>query len=164
MTGSSVTTINVAIGFVDIVGYTHLSTTLAPDRLASFISNFEARAVGLVKDQGGRLVKLIGDAVMFVAVEPDEAVAVANAILHEFAGTDALPRAGIASGEVIAVGGDYYGELVNLASRMADLAVPGEVLVDEATAHRALTHRFDGAGRRQLKGFADPIALLALQR
>ena len=58
-------------------------------------------------------------------------------------------------------------DVAGVTTRMADvlgIANPIRVLVDETTAHRASTHRFDGAGRRQLKGFADPIALLALKR
>jgi class 3 adenylate cyclase len=56
-------------------------------------TDFESLATGLVADHGGRLVKLIGDAIMFVAVEPTAAVAVANAIIDVFDGTPATPAA-----------------------------------------------------------------------
>jgi adenylate cyclase len=65
-------------------------------------------------------------------------------------------------------GGDYYGPVVNLASRIADMAVPNEILVTPdlreraQTAHTPLT--FDPAGRRLLKGFDEPIELFALRR
>jgi adenylate cyclase len=162
VTSTATTTIKVAVGFVDIVGYTRLSASVSPDDLARFIRDFEAQAIGLVADNGGRLVKLIGDEVMFVALDPGEAVAVAAAILEAFGGTDSAPRAGIAYGEVVALGGDYYGEIVNLASRITDQAVPGEVLVDEATASATSERCLERAGRRQLKGFDQPISLSAL--
>lgn len=162
MTSTATTTIKVAVGFVDIVGYTRLAASVGPDDLARFIRDFEEQAIGLVADNGGRLVKLIGDEEMFVALDPSEAVAVASAMLDAFDGTKAAPRAGIAYWEVVALGGDYYGEIVNLASRITDQAVPGEVLVDEATASATSEQRFERAGRRQLKGFDQPVALSAL--
>lgn len=161
VTSTAVTTINVAVGFCDVVGYTQLSASLAPDELAGFITDFEARAIALVNDHGGRMVKLIGDAIMFVAVDPSAAVSAARAIIAAFDGAPA--SAGVASGEVIAIGGDYYGEVVNRASRISDQALPGEVLVDSATVDRSQGHSFDPAGRRQLKGFADPVAVFALE-
>jgi adenylate cyclase len=163
-TSGAVTTIKVAVGFVDIVGYTQFSGSLEPDDLANFIRDFEATAIGLVTEHGGRLVKLIGDAIMFVAVDPVQAVAIAEAILEAFDGTAAQPRGGLAYGEVIALGGDYYGTVVNLASRIVDQAVPGEILVDSATIDRAGMQDFEAAGRRQLKGFDEPVALFAYRR
>lgn len=163
-TSGADTTIKVAVGFVDIVGYTQLSGSLEPDELAHFIRDFEARAIELVTKHSGRLVKLIGDAIMFVAVEPGQAVAIAGAILEAFDGTAAQPRGGLAYGEVIALGGDYYGTVVNLASRIADQAVPGEILVDGATIDRTGMQGFETAGRRQLKGFDEPVALFTYQR
>jgi adenylate cyclase len=65
---------------------------------------------------------------------------------------------------VVARQGDYYGEVVNLASRLADLAIPGEVLADDhlrrASARSSLV--FEGAGRRQLKGFDQPVAVYSV--
>jgi adenylate cyclase len=78
------------------------------------------------------------------------------------------PRAGLAVGPLITRGGDYYGPVVNLASRIADLAVPSEILVtaelrDEAEKLSPALH-FDPAGRRMLKGFDEPIELFSLTR
>ena len=66
-------------------------------------------------------------------------------------------------GDVITRHGDYYGPVVNLASRLADLAVPGEVLVDADTARSATgSFEFREAGRRLLKGFDDPIEVYSV--
>ena len=63
-------------------------------------------------------------------------------------------------------GGDYYGPIVNLAARLAELAVPGELLVtnDVATHAQGDTVHFEPAGKRMLKGFDEPVALLTVER
>jgi adenylate cyclase len=63
---------------------------------------------------------------------------------------------------VLASGGDLYGPVVNLASRIADIAIPGEVLVDDAIADHVRGRTFEPAGRRSLKGFSQPIRLWTL--
>ena len=78
------------------------------------------------------------------------------------AGLAVLPRAGIAYGEVLVRGGDYYGSVVNLASRLADQAVPQELLVTEQLAESATRCTFEPAGRRVMKGFADPVTVQSL--
>ena len=75
------------------------------------------------------------------------------------------PHAGVSYGAVLGRGGDYYGSVVNTASRIADIAVPGEILVTDelvqaATGEADLT--FVSAGRRMLKGFDEPVALWSL--
>lgn len=57
--------------------------------------------------------------------------------------------------------GDYYGPVVNLAARLADQAVPGELLVDDVTAADARDLVFEPGGRRELKGFDKPVRVLA---
>jgi adenylate cyclase len=78
------------------------------------------------------------------------------------------PRGGLAVGEILSRGGDYYGPVVNLASRIADMAVPNEILVTADLRERADTPgeplTFDPAGRRLPKGFDEPIELFALRR
>jgi len=153
-----------SVGFVDLVGFTEQTRELPPERLADLIVRFEADAYEAVTASGGDVVKLIGDEVMFVADSADAASLVALALNDTFAGGEVTPRGGIACGSVLARGGDFYGPIVNVASRLTGLAVPGEVLVttEVRDAARSERLRFDPAGRRQLKGFIDPIQTFAL--
>ncbi len=67
----------------------------------------------------------------------------------------------MAWGEVLVRGGDYYGSVVNRASRLVDAAVPRELLVTEAFAEVSTCLEFEPAGRRMLKGFAEPVPVRA---
>ena len=73
-----------------------------------------------------------------------------------------MPRGGLAYGDVLVRGGDYYGSIVNLASRLVNEAVPEELLVTEPLAAAAEGWQFEPAGRRLLNGFADPIVVRSL--
>ena len=167
---SSKVTVYVAVGFVDLVGFTPLSQRLHVRELHSIVDEFEGSAYDIVTSRGGRVVKLIGDEVMFVVLEPHDACEIALALVDRFAerGARVTPRGGLAVGEILTRGGDYYGPVVNLASRIADLAVPNEILVTPELRDRAekgsTTLAFDAAGRRMLKGFDEPIELFALRR
>jgi adenylate cyclase len=167
---TSKVTVYVAVGFVDLVGFTPLSHRLPVHELHSIVDAFEGSAYDIVTSNRGRVVKLIGDEVMFVALEPDDACEIALALVDRFAEADSnvTPRGGLAVGEILTRGGDYYGPVVNLASRIADLAVPNEILVTpdlRARAEKALAPlEFDAAGRRLLKGFDEPVELFALRR
>jgi adenylate cyclase len=156
-------TVPLTIGFVDLSGFTSRSASMSPGELLDLVMDFEATSVDLVGEHGGRLVKLIGDEVMFSAVEPIEACAIASGLVRHASALVGGGRAGLAHGHIIASGGDVYGEIVNLASRIVDVAVPGEILVNEAVTERADGLRFDPAGRRQLKGFAAPVRLWSLE-
>ena len=88
-------------------------------------------------------------------------------ICEEFAADPAVrPRGALATGDLIVRGGDYYGPIVNLASRLAQLAVPAELLVTPALAAEVTSDalRFAPAGRRMLKGIDEPISLLTVER
>ena len=121
----------VAVGFVDLVGFTPLSHRMGTRELSTFIGQFENRAFRLAAEHGGRIIKHIGDEVMFVAIDPVAGCELALALMAEFVDDGIQPRGGLAFGDVVARQGDYYGEVVNLASRLADLAIPGEVLADD---------------------------------
>ncbi len=161
-TSSDAATVKLAIGFVDIVGYTPMADAMQPDDLGAFIIDFERKAADAVSEHGGRVVKLIGDEVMFIVVHPDAAFDIARSLIAAFANSEATPRAGVVFGEMVARGGDYYGRVVNLASRVSAQATAGEVLTDAATAEAASAHEFDPAGKRELKGFAEPVDLRSL--
>jgi adenylate cyclase len=166
--GSKVT-VFVAVGFVDLVGYTPLSQTMPVAELSTVVDEFEGPALDTVASQGGRVVKLIGDEVMFVALDATSASEIALALVERFGQqANVTPRGGLAVGEILTRGGDYYGPVVNVASRIADLAVPNEILVTNELRERAekssAPFAFDAAGRRMLKGFDEPLELFALRR
>ena len=114
------------------------------------------------------MVKHIGDEVMFVAVDPNAACEIALELVEavETLGRGVRPRGAVAFGPVLQRAGDYYGPVVNLASRVAELAVPYEILVTEELVHAAehWSLAFKPAGRRMLKGFEEPVSLWELQR
>ena len=156
-------TVRLTVGFVDLVGYTRLSQQLDARALGALVERFEALASDAVAARDGRLVKLVGDAVMFVAVGAGAACDIALTLLERFADDPAVaPRGGLAEGRLLARGGDYYGP----ASRIGELAVPREILVTAEVAADAGAgrFRFEPAGRRILKGFDAPVMLYAVAR
>ncbi len=161
-------TVRVAVAFVDLVESTQLTMTLAGAELADALGDFERVASEAVVRSAGRVVKRIGDAVMFVASDAEDACEAALAIV---AAVDAHPtliaaRAAVAFGAVLPRDGDYFGTAVNLAARAVPLAQPGTVVVDEsvraavtdAGVHLPMT----ALGDHVLKGFDAPVALFRL--
>jgi adenylate cyclase len=135
--------------------------------LGEIIDRFEESAHDIVTARDGRLVKLIGDEVMFVSVDASAACDTALTLLERFAGDPTIaPRGALASGQLLYRGGDYYGPIVNLAARLADLAVPHELLVTREVAAQVAgeTLRFEPAGKRMLKGFDEPAVVLTVGR
>lgn len=130
---------NLAVGFVDLVGYTALSQELEPAELAALVTRFEELAYDTVAEYAGRVVKTIGDEVMFVDADMANAANIALRLTERSAVDELLPeaRAGLAADSVLSQEGDYYGPVVNLASRLVELARPGTVLVS-AEVHDAL--------------------------
>jgi len=127
---SSATRPTLAVGFLDLVGYTALSQVLDDDELGALVTRFEALTHDTIAELGGRVVKTIGDEVMFVSESPDVAAAIALLLTERTEADEVLPvaRGGLAHGSVIAREGDYYGPVVNLAHRLVELAYPGTIL------------------------------------
>lgn len=121
------------VGFVDMVGFTALSQQLEDRELGAIVERFEGLAYDTVAAAGGRVVKWIGDAVMFVTEEPVAAVEIGLRLAEVHASVDDLPEVavGIAAGEVLPREGDYIGPVVNLASRVVSVARAGTVVVSE---------------------------------
>jgi adenylate cyclase len=155
--GASATEPNQAVGFVDLVRFTALTEQVAEDELTRVVSRFEELSHEVVVAHRGRVVKMIGDAVMYVSDDATEAVLTATGLVEAYADDDLLPpaRAGIASGPMLARGGDYFGPVVNLASRIVDVARPNSVVCSEEV-HDSLAadDRFDWRRlpRMKLKG------------
>jgi len=153
----------VAVGFVDLVGFTSMSREITVEALTDLVLNFESTAFSLATKAGGRVIKHVGDEVMFVALDAATGARIAAGIVETFCDQGICPRGGVAHGEVLAVHGDYYGSVVNLASRLTEEAVPGEVLVDASTAASigAVGGFVESAGRRMLKGFDEPVMVFS---
>ncbi|BBH17327.1 adenylate/guanylate cyclase domain-containing protein [Nocardioides baekrokdamisoli] len=123
-----------AVGFVDIVGYTARSKTLSEEDLVAWIEQFEDAMTHLVTDAGGRVIKNLGDAVLYVCESPLAAAEVAlTAVTRGADDEDSFPevRAGVAYGDVVTRLGDVFGPTVNIASRLTSVARPSTVVVDE---------------------------------
>jgi adenylate cyclase len=124
------------VGFADIVNYTRLTRRLTETELGQLIERFEGQAADVIAMNGGRVIKSIGDEVLFVADTPAQGAAIALALQDKVAEVEDLPelRIGLAYGSVLIRLGDVYGEVVNLASRLTSEAKPGRVLSDRELA------------------------------
>ncbi|MEM9466867.1 MAG: adenylate/guanylate cyclase domain-containing protein [Actinomycetota bacterium] len=153
--------VELSVGFVDLVGFTALSQTMGSLELVGFVREFERAAHEAARRHGARIAKLIGDEVMFIAESPTDAVAFATELIDAFRTDGVVPRGGVACGSLITLHGDYFGPIVNLAARLVDHAVPGEVLVTGGVA-ADVGDRAVSAGRRVLKGFDEPQAVWSI--
>lgn len=123
------------LGFVDMVSYTSNSSVMG-EKLVGLIERFEYVCRSAVTAKGGRVVKMIGDAVFFIADDLPTGVQVVTHLMDTLTATpDILPvRASIVRGDVFSRSGDVFGPPVNLAARLVDVAPTGDVLTDAATA------------------------------
>jgi len=126
-------TASLAVCFVDIVGYTSQSKKLDERELVDWLEYFEDKLTSGVVDVGGRVIKTIGDEMLWVSDDPVAAAEIALRVTERGEdGDDRFPRvrAGIAYGDVVSRLGDVYGPTVNIAARLTSVARPGAVLVD----------------------------------
>lgn len=124
------------VGFADIVGYTRLSSAMARPELEALLGRLQHAATVEVTRRGGQVVKLIGDAVLFVVPDAPSAARAALGIRDQLAEDGSAPavRVGLAMGPLVHLEGDVYGDTVNRSSRIAELARPDTVLADDAVA------------------------------
>lgn len=130
-----------SLGFVDIVSFTQRAQTMGSKELTSLLEDFESTARDVVTSRGARVVKTIGDAVMYIADDVTVAADVVTALVDELqSGPETLlVRASLVHGRVVSRSGDVFGPPVNLASRLVDTAEPGGIRMDEATAMAILS-------------------------
>ncbi len=142
--------------FVDLVGFTTLTERVGPLELSRLIGSFEAIAYDTVAELGGRVIKTIGDEVLFAADDPDTALDIAVGLVQRASETHLPPlRAGMDHGPSVWFEGDLYGSAVNRAARLVAEAPPGSIAAGEsvrsATGHR----QWRELGVRHLKGVGD---------
>lgn len=158
----------IAVCFADLVGFTRLGETVPPSELGAVAGRL-AELAAEVAEGAVRIVKMIGDAAMLVSYELEPLVDAALSLVDaaDEQGED-FPqlRAGIAKGQALGRGGDWYGRPVNLASRVGDIARPGSALATEEVkdALGDERYRWSFAGRRKLKGLRESVPLYRVRR
>ena len=156
--------VRVGVGFADLSGFTGLTEGLSLPELSNLLTVFEDVAEDVVRAEQGRVVKYIGDAVMYVTSDAVSAVGVARGLLAAAEQRGMQARAGVAVGAVLALEGDFFGPVVNLAARLSTMADAGEVLVTGEVAERLGDDIPTIAlGKRAIRGFAQPIEIAALR-
>lgn len=143
--------LDVATGFCDLVASTELLNSLEPTVAGQALLEFEAEVADAVQRHGGRLIKLIGDEVLYLALEADAAVAIGRDVIAWVAAHEVLTgaRAGIAVGRVLTRGGDVYGPPVNLAARLVHVAEPGSIAITDAAGDELV----------EVRGFDQPVRI-----
>jgi len=153
--------VELAVCFVDIVGYTSRSKELDETELIEWVEQFEAEATGVVVDHGGQVIKTIGDEVLYVVEDPRQAAEVGLILTVRGSDeSDSFPavRVGIAYGNVVRRLGDVFGPTVNIAARLTSIARPGTVIGNQGV-HDLLCSDHAPEGTR-----ADDLTLRRLPR
>ena len=159
--------LELAVGFVDVSGYTAATEAMTARELCELVRRFEQASIDAVQGGAARVVKFIGDAAMIVAPSPDELASAAAALLKTWesglSGSAGM-RAGLAYGSVTSRQGDYFGSAVNLAARLVALAPRNTILVDNGLANRLDTERWKLGDVEELdvRGFANRVSVRSL--
>ena len=159
-----------SVAFADLVDFTSKSEELSALEIGQLASLLLQLAEEATSGHNARIVKSIGDAVMFSALDPVSCCAAAVELVARAEEDGRLPRvrAGVAHGPVIRAYADYFGRTVNVASRLCDIANPGSVLLQEpasvdAEAWRAAGLELTRRGDVRLKGIKGPAAVVEVR-
>ncbi|HET8665334.1 MAG TPA: adenylate/guanylate cyclase domain-containing protein [Nocardioides sp.] len=158
-------TTQVTVGFADIVQFTALTNRLDHDRIGDLVEIFESRCADVVAGQRGRVIKSLGDAVLFVNEDPIRAYDTAEGIITVIGRDQRMPdvRVGLSTGSVVTRLGDVFGPPVNLAARLTAVARRNRIIVDAATAERLPQDQFEARPlpARPVRGFGvvEPVAV-----
>jgi adenylate cyclase len=158
-------TTQVTVGFADIVSFTALSNQIEEDRLGDLVEVFESRCADVVASKRGRVIKSIGDSVLFVNADPIRAYDTAEGIITVIGKDTRMPdvRLGLASGSVLMRMGDVFGPPVNMAARLTAVARRNRIIIDAATAAILPEDQFETRRlpARPVRGFGlvEPVAV-----
>lgn len=153
------------IGFADLVSFTALTNELDEDEIGDLVEVFETRCHDVVNGHHGRIIKSLGDEVLFVADSPPAAIDIALDIVAVIGGDQRLPdvRVGLATGPAVLRMGDVFGPAVNLAARLTSVARRNRVIIDQHTASLLPVEEFETRTlpARPVRGFGDvePVAV-----
>ena len=120
-----------AVGFADLSGFTKLSQRVPAEWLGNIVDDFERSGLDVVSTYGGRVVKFIGDEMMFVADSLPVAVDIGLELAARLSVIPNMPEihCGIAYGPAVVVGGDVFGPTANLAARLTTIARRGTIVI-----------------------------------
>jgi adenylate cyclase len=155
------------IAFIDISDYTRLAEEQGDDESAAQASRLIEFVAGLAREHGGRLVKSLGDGAMVHAADQRVGLEIAVDAVWSAESAGLWPlHAGVNSGPMVRRDGDFFGAAVNIASRVADAAGPGEVVVTDNifSAAGQDNHTFMPLGESRLKNVGNPLPLYRVQR
>jgi class 3 adenylate cyclase len=158
-----------AIVFVDLSGFTRLTQERGDESAFHVAASLQRRADESARRNGGRLVKLLGDGALLRLRDAAAGVTTALDLVETLSGEGALSsHAGVDAGPVIERDLDVFGQTVNRASRIADVARPGEVLASVAVVEAARSAEpaigFERIGDADLEGLPGPVALFRARR
>ena len=162
---SDLHTTQVTVGFADLVSFTALSNEMTEDRIGHMVEIFESRCADVVAARSGRVIKTLGDSVLFISGDPVRAMDIGLSIVEVIGYDSRLPdvRIGLSTGSVIMQLGDVFGAPVNMAARLTGVARRNRVITDPATAQLLPPGRFDcrPLPARPLQGFGvvEPVAV-----
>lgn len=158
-------TVQLSVGFADIVSFTALSNQLSEERIGDLVELFESRCADVVAAQRGRVIKSIGDSVLFVNDDPIRAYDTAEGIINVVGRDPRMPdvRLGLATGSVVMRLGDVFGPPVNMAARLTAVARRNRIIVDAQTAELLPDDQFETRRlpARPVRGFGivEPLAV-----
>nr|WP_281283794.1 adenylate/guanylate cyclase domain-containing protein [Nocardioides dongxiaopingii] len=158
-------TTELTVGFADIVSFTALSNDLSRQRIGDLVELFESRCADVVAGQRGRVIKSIGDSVLFVNDDPIRAYDTAEGIINVIGRDSRMPdvRLGLATGGVVMRLGDVFGPPVNMAARLTAVARRNRIIVDAAMAALLPPDQFETRRlpARPVRGFGlvEPVAV-----
>lgn len=158
-------TVQLTVGFADIVQFTALSNTLTEDKIGDLVELFESRCADVVAVQHGRIIKSLGDSVLFVNDDPIRAYDTAAGIINVIGRDPRMPdvRLGLATGSVVMRLGDVFGPPVNMAARLTAVARRNRIIIDERTAEALPPDQFETRRlpARPVRGFGivEPVAV-----
>lgn len=158
-------TTTLSVGFADIVSFTALSNQLTEERIGDLVELFESRCADVVAIQRGRVIKSIGDSVLFVNDDPVRAYDTAEGIINVIGRDQRMPdvRLGLATGSVVMRLGDVFGPPVNMAARLTAVARRNRIIIDATTAGLLPPDQFETRRlpARPVRGFGivEPLAV-----
>ena len=160
--------------FADIVGSTALYESLGNEAAARTVTELLQWMCARITQQGGRVVKTLGDGVLGLFDEPSVAVQAMLELMREQRERITAPilrvnpsvRVGLDCGEVLDVAGDCYGDAVNTAARLCDRAAADEIWTTDAVvkATADLPHaRFVRLGHLKVRGKSEPLLMYQIE-